>query len=50
MENLDLVDTPDSNTYSMCSDCGRKIDTQDILDSGTTQSCFYCNRKQVQRF
>ncbi len=50
MDNIDLADTPESNRYSMCSECGRKINAQDILDSDTDQTCFYCNRMQVQRY
>ncbi|MCK5159756.1 MAG: hypothetical protein KAR08_11390 [Candidatus Heimdallarchaeota archaeon] len=50
MENFDLVDTPDNNAYAMCRECGRKIDAQDILESGESQFCYFCNRMKIQRF
>ena len=50
MENIDLVGLPDNHAYAMCMECGRKIDAQDILVSGETQFCYYCNRQKIQRF
>jgi len=50
MEYIYSVGLPDNNTYTMCVECGKKIEEQNILDYEEIQFCFYCNRKKIQRF
>jgi len=49
MDKIHSVGLPD-NSYIMCVECGIKIEEQHILDAEEIQSCFYCNRKKIQRF
>lgn len=50
MEDIYSVGLPDTNTYTMCMGCGKKIEKQNILDHDKIQFCFYCNRRKIQRF